>query len=229
MFSPWEPRGIWEDNSRRVAPPSINGILVAGANRTRQRGCIEDRMSVNLRNKRENKSLPIEMEELIDAERLLLKSYRRWVVGMQLCDNQYLKSVWIDLSTAFGVKSAQSIIGGLQSVIAAIGGASRRPIRLYPLCCVFVCADELLFLCLISACQSRNHFLARCTANWIVSANGTSDLIEGCRRIAEALTEKDIVLPIRTDQQQSAAGEVFNETNQFNCAPPQLRVVEGGA
>jgi len=204
-------------------------MLFAGANRKRRPGIIEDRMSANLRNQRKNNSIPIEMEELIDAERLLLRSYRRWVVGMQLCDDQNLKSVWIDLSTAFGVKSARSIIGGLQSVIVALSGASRRPIRLYPLCCVYVCADELSFLCLISACQSRNHFLARCTASWIVSTNGTADLIEGCRQIAEVLTEKDIVLPIRTDQQQFPAGEDFNGTDPLDFHSPQLRVVQGRA
>ena len=140
------------------------------------------------------------MQELSEIERTLIRSYRRWIAGMRMNDERYWNVVWMELSSFLGDQSARSILGGLLGLIAAIGSYSRRPVRLHPPCCGYVCAEELLILSLIGACQRKNYSLSRRRAEWLVSANGIAILLEGGQQIASALKMIEIKLPNRLQQ-----------------------------
>ena len=168
-----------------------------------------------------------QMRDLAESERLIIDIYRRWIAGMRSNDNRHWSVVWMELSDAFGIKSARAILGGLQSVILGIGSSSRRPVRLHPPCCGFVCPDELLVINLVWACQSGNYALARSTAEWMVSCNGRASLLEGGRRIADALTEREILLPERVSQNTKTKHRSFTAFGS-GIVKPQLRAIVGG-
>lgn len=176
-------------------------------------------MHGNLLGRQKEKSLPTQMQELSEVEKTLIRSYRRWIAGMRMNDERYWSVVWTELSSFLDDQSARSILGGLLSQIAAIGSFSRRPVRLHPPCCGYVCVDELLILSLISACQRRNYSLARRRAEWLVSANGIAILLEGGQRIASALKTKEIELPNRPHQDGA--------DTEIGSAALSLRVVAG--
>ena len=176
-------------------------------------------MHGNLPDRQKEKSLPTQMQELSEVEKTLIRSYRRWIAGMRMNDERYWSVVWTELSSFLDDQSARLILGGLLSLIAAIGNFSRRPVRLHPPCCGYVCEDELLILSLIGACQRRNHSLSRRRAEWLVSANGIAILLEGGQRIASALKMKEIELPNRTNQNGA--------DTEIDSGALRLRVVAG--
>ena len=167
------------------------------------------------------------MQDLTESERLIIDIYRRWIAGMRSNDDRHWSVVWMELSDAFGIKSARAILGGLQSVIAGIGSSSRRPVQLHPPCCGFVCPDELLVINLVGACQRRNYALARSTAEWMVSCDGRASLLEGGRRIADALTEREILLPERVSEKTKTKQNSFT-TFGSDIVKPTLRAIVGG-
>ncbi|PPR61339.1 MAG: hypothetical protein CFH10_01191 [Alphaproteobacteria bacterium MarineAlpha4_Bin2] len=185
-------------------------------------------MRRKLPDKEEESLTPTRMQELVEIESLLIRSYRRWIAGMRLNDERYWSVVWVELSGALGNQSARTILGGLQSLIVGIGNNSRRSLRIYPPCCGFICTDELLILTLISAHQQRHHSRARSTAEWIVSTNGISVLLAGSRRIADTLTAREIILPNRIRQRIDVFNSSANVDTDSKAVRPQLRVVDGG-
>ncbi len=137
------------------------------------------------------------MEDLSAPEQLLICTYRRWIVGMRTNNEAQWNLAWSDLAECMGSRTTQSILSGLQSIILGIGTYARRPARLHPPCCGFVGADEISFITLIGACQRREHKLSRRIAEWMVTRNGTANMLEGAGRIANALAEREIYLPDR--------------------------------
>ena len=191
------------------------------------RGNVEVYMRPDLPNLR-NDTFPLtRMQDLAESERLIIDIYRRWIAGMRSNDDRHWSVVWTELSGSLGMKSARAILGGLQSVIAGIGSSSRRPVQLHPPCCGFVCLDELLVINLVGACQRRNYALARSTAEWMVSCNGRASLLEGGRRIADALTEREILLPERVSQTTKTKHRPFTAFGS-GIVKPQLRAIVGG-
>lgn len=170
---------------------------------------------------------PTRMQELGEVESLLIRSYRRWIAGMRSNDERYWSVVWVELSGSLGTQSAKTILGGLQGLIVAIGNYSRRPLRIYAPCCGYICSDELLILTLICACQRRHDTLSHSTAEWIVSSNGMPVLLEGSRRIANALVEREIILPVRLRQPTDDCGNPANLDTNGRIEAPHLRVVDG--
>ena len=104
---------------------------------------------------------PSSLTELSESERLLVWSYRRWIVGMRTREEIHWTLVWREVSCIFGADSVRSVLGGLQSMIAEIGLYGRRTLRLHPPCCGHICTDEFSIVALIGACQRRDYRTAR--------------------------------------------------------------------
>lgn len=141
---------------------------------------------------------PTRMQELSEGERLVVWSYRRWVVGMQTHEEGHWIRVWRELGCVLGTESARATLGGLQRMIREVAMHARRPVRLHPPCCGMICADELSLVALIAACQRRDHQQARRLAEWLVRAEGVGDLIEAGRIVADAMAGQRQLLPDRT-------------------------------
>jgi hypothetical protein len=153
---------------------------------------------------------PSRLTSLSESERLLVCSYRRWIVGMRTREETHWALVWREVSCIFGVNSVRSVLGGLQSIIAGIVLHARRPLRLHPPCCGYICTDEFSIIALIGACQRRDYRTARGITEWLVRADGMSGVLEGAGRIAKALSKHRLYLPDRSlrhnEQETSRSG-----------------------
>ena len=131
------------DSPRRAASHSPKEIRTDAKLKSSE-GIFKINMHGKLACRQKDNSLPTQMQEPSKIKRTLIRSYRRWITGMRMNDGRYWSVVWTELSNFLGEQSARSTLGGLLSLIAAIGNFSRRPFRLHPPCCGHVCADELL-------------------------------------------------------------------------------------
>ena len=164
-----------------------------------------------------DKIAPSSLEELSESERLLVWSYRRWIVGMRTHEEIHWTLVWREVSCIFGADSVRSVLGGLQSMIAGVGLYSRRRLRLHPPCCGHICTDEFSIVALIGACQRRDYRTARGIAEWLVREEGMSGVLEGAGRIATVLSEHRLYLPDRSSRQNelnTIDAEVSSESQE---------------
>lgn len=145
----------------------------------------------------ESQTVPHRMQEATETERLLIWSYRRWVLGMRTHEEGHWMRVWRELNCCFGKETARTILSGLQGIISGIGNHARRSVRIHPPCCGFICPDEMSVVTLVAACQRRNYPTARRIAEWLVRDEGMSGLLEGAGRIASALNANRRYLPDR--------------------------------
>jgi hypothetical protein len=172
---------------------------------------------------------PGRLTELSESERLLVWSYRRWIVGMRTREEIHWTLVWREVSCIFGEDSVRSVLGGLQSIIAGIGLHARRRLRLHPPCCGYICTDEFLIIALIGACQRRDYRTARGIAEWLVREDGMSGVLEGAGRIATALSEYDFYLPdrsLRHNKQNMIVGDASPKSQEGPSAPAQYAAPE---
>ncbi len=164
-----------------------------------------------------DKIAPSSLEQLSESERLLVWSYRRWIVGMRTHEEIHWTLVWREVSCIFGADSVRSVLGGLQSMIAGFGLYSRRRLRLHPPCCGHICTDEFSIVALIGACQRRDYRTARGIAEWLVREEGMSGVLEGAGRIATVLSEHRLYLPDRSSRQNelnTIDAEVSSESQE---------------
>ena len=165
---------------------------------------------------------PMAMQALSEGERLVVWSYRRWVIGMQTHEEGHWIRVWRELGCVLGVDGARNALAGLQRMIREVALHARRPVRLHPPCCGVVCADELSVVNLVASCQAGHHAHARRIAEWIVRTDGVGDLIEAGRILGEALAERGIRLPgrARTDTGMANWAGLETDTGPSGLATP---------
>ena len=169
-----------------------------------------------------DETTPSRLKDLSESERLLVWSYRRWIVGMRTREEIHWTLAWREVSCIFGADSVRSVLGGLQSIIAGIGLHARRTLRLHPPCCGYICTDEFSIIALIGACQRRDYQTARGIAEWLVREDGISGILEGAGRIAAALSEHRLYLPdrsLRHNEQNAIVGDASLKSQEGSSAP----------
>jgi hypothetical protein len=169
-----------------------------------------------------DETTPSRLKDLSESERLLVWSYRRWIVGMRTREEIHWTLAWREVSCIFGADSVRSVLGGLQSIIAGIGLHARRTLRLHPPCCGYICTDEFSIIALIGACQRRDYQTARGIAEWLVREDGISGILEGAGRIATALSEHRLYLPdrsLRHNEQNEIVGDASLKSQEGSSTP----------
>ncbi len=154
--------------------------------------------------------MPRELSELAEAEAVVLRALRRWIVGSSSKDPRLWSLAWNDLAVAFGAEPGREILTALIGMVREICGYARRPIEYHLPCCPCVCADEVCILALLSACQRAETRAAHGLAEWLVLREGTPDLLESARRLATVLASQGCRLPDRS-------------TSAVKHVPPALR------
>ncbi len=96
--------------------------------------------------------MPRELLELAEAEAVVLRALRRWIVGSSSKDPRLWSLAWNDLAVSFGSEPGREILTALIGMVREICGYARRPIEYHQPCCPRVCADEVCILALVGAC-----------------------------------------------------------------------------
>jgi len=142
--------------------------------------------------------MPRELSELAEAEAVVLRALRRWIVGSCSKDPRLWSLAWNDLAVAFGTEPGRDALTALIGMLREICSYARRPIEYHQPCCPCVCADEVCILALLGACQRAEMQAARGLAEWLVLREGAPGLLEAARGLATVLAAQDCRLPDRS-------------------------------
>jgi hypothetical protein len=149
---------------------------------------------------------PTSMQELEDAERFLVWSFRRWALGLARNDGGQWSLVWNGFARRFGSRDGRAALGGLATLMGALGEHARRAVRHHQPCCPCLGADEAWLVSFVGACQRGERSRARLLAEWMVAGAGVGDLLAAGLRLAAALDAHAMALPARGRDGRPAGG-----------------------
>ena len=130
---------------------------------------------------------PQSLSELGEAEALLLRSLRHWIVGLHHGDHDAWSMAWNALARSLGSRQARDAMGALSALVSALCGHARRRIAYHQPCCACLGPDEACLLALVTDCQAGELEAAKLRAAWLVEAAGVPVLLEASGRLAAAL------------------------------------------
>jgi hypothetical protein len=130
---------------------------------------------------------PREVEEISYAEYLLVRSWRRFVLGHGPCPL---------LAGAFGGPGrGEDILHTLAVFLQALGAGSRHPLSVGHPGCIELTADEAQMLAMLAAMQARHAALFDAHLCWLVRPECRKAVTVAARILARLLSLERIRLP----------------------------------
>lgn len=145
---------------------------------------------------------PQSLAELGEAEALLLRSLRHWIVGLHHGDHDAWSMAWSELASGLGIERARDALGALSALINGLCGHARRRIAYHQPCCHCLGPDEACLLALVTDCQQGNRDAAELRAAWLVGSAGLPAVIEAAEEIAANFAAKGFRLTRRPEARQ---------------------------
>ncbi len=136
---------------------------------------------------------PTSVQELTEAERLVLWAFRRWVGGPE-----HLPMLAREFDRQFRRDDARPALIALDAALTVLSRRARRTITYHQPCCACLGADEVCFLSIVAAAQAGAANAARAMANWLVRDDGVASFIQSLDDFAECLADSGHDLPYRT-------------------------------
>lgn len=146
------------------------------------------------------------MADLEPGEEILVRAFRRWVLGLRENTGEQWSSVWNDFARRFGARDAKEALTGLAGIVKGLQCHARRTIHHHHPCCPRLHADEVSIVCFVAACQDRRTRSVRALAEWMVHLDGVGDLLAGGLSVAGILGRHALRLPQRPGGVAGAAG-----------------------
>jgi len=128
---------------------------------------------------------PAETALLDRCDRLVVWSFRHWIVGFS--DQRHWSLVWRELSRRFGRNMASEGVTALSAVVRTICGYARRNVTYHQPCCPCLAADEYRIVAFIAACRQGEWARAEGLAEWIVAQDGVGDLVAAGTQLVRAM------------------------------------------
>ena len=141
---------------------------------------------------------PATTAELDPSEIIVVRAFRRWVLGLQHNDGGHWTMVWNDFARQFGATDGKEALSGFAGLVKGLQCHARRTIRHHRPCCACLGTDEISLLCLVAACQNGRPGLARSLAEWLVRPEGAGELLQAGTRLAQVMRRHNLHLPART-------------------------------
>lgn len=146
---------------------------------------------------------PQRLSELGDAEALLLRSLRHWIVGLHHGDHDAWSMAWNALARSLGSIQARDAMAALSALVSTLCGHARRRIAYHQPCCSCLGPDEACLLALVTDCQAGELEAAKLRAAWLVDAAGVAELLEAADLLAESLATRGYRLTRRPEARPS--------------------------
>lgn len=148
---------------------------------------------------------PTSVQELAEAERLVLWSFRRWVSGPE-----QLPMLAREFDRQFRRSEAQPALLALDAALTGLSRHARRTIVYHQPCCPCLGADEVCFVSIVAALQGGAPQAARAMAQWLVRAPGLEAFVTPLDDFAACLTGSGLDLPYRTRQRAPLEQQAFH-------------------
>jgi hypothetical protein len=135
--------------------------------------------------------------DLNACERLLLRCFRQWTIGLMRSDPAALEATWNELASALGPGQARSALDALSSLVFRLAGAARRTILHHHPCCPRLTLDEGRLIDMVAACQHSRRTRAERAAALLAGGGDVEAVLESAEGLAEALLNSGRTLPDR--------------------------------
>lgn len=139
---------------------------------------------------------PTSMADLGDAERFVVWSFRRWLLGLRHNDGGHWNLVRYEFDSQLGAQDGKAALANFARLVRSLQVHARRPVRHHQPCCPCLGADETWVVGLIAACQRGHADLAVCLAARMVGAEGADDLLAAATGLGEAMGAHALRLPL---------------------------------
>lgn len=136
---------------------------------------------------------PTTVQELAEAERLVLWAFRRWISGPQ-----HLPMLAREFDRQFRRCDARPALVALDAALSVLSRQARRTIVYHQPCCSCLGADEVCFLAIVAAAQAGAGNASRAMAGWLVRGEGVQAFLQALDGFAECLSGSGHDLPYRT-------------------------------
>ena len=146
---------------------------------------------------------PTSMDDLDAAERLIVWSFRRWVIGLRENRAEHWSFVWNEFTRQFGAGAGKEALSGFAALMKGVQCYARRTLHYHQPCCPCLGDDEVSVMRLVAACQSQQLLRARSIAEWLVAPEAVGELLQGGTQLAHIMRKHALILP------QRAGGEVL--------------------
>jgi len=158
------------------------------------------------------------MRELGDAERFVVWSFRRWVLGLRQNDGGHWDFVWHEFEKQLGTDDGKLALASFARLVGSLQCHARRPICHHQPCCACLGTDEVWLVCVVAACQLRRERLAGDLIAWIVAPEGAETLLEAGLRLGELMRGHALHVPLRVGRAPSGRHAPWAEMS----APPRF-------
>lgn len=140
---------------------------------------------------------PTALAELASGERLIVRAFRHWVVGLEGQAGHHWSLVWNDFARSLGARDGRRALTAWSALVRHLQGAARRTIRYHHPGCPCLGPDEVALVAFLAACQGDDRRLARGLAEWLVTPEAAGGLLQVGLVIADCLREHAVALPAR--------------------------------
>lgn len=147
---------------------------------------------------------PTAFAELDPAERFIVWSFRRWVLGWSQGNADHWSLVWAEFNRQFGDQEGKTATAAFAGLIDVLRWRARRPIHHHQPCCPCLAADEICILVLVAAAQHGQRDLARAVAGWLVTPEAVGALADAGANLAHCMSQHGLALPERASRGTSA-------------------------
>lgn len=133
---------------------------------------------------------PASMSELAQSERLIVRAYRHWVLGLRENAGEHWSLVWSELARELGPAEGGVALSAFAALVLELQRDARRTLYHHQPYCPCLCADELALVGLLNACQQGKWLRARALAEELVNADAVGSLLDAGSRFTLALARR---------------------------------------
>ncbi len=142
---------------------------------------------------------PTTIDELEPAERLVVLSFRRFVLGHSGRHRHLRMRIQHELFASLGNGDGEMALVFLGRLVRCLRGHARRAFSLHAPCYPGLGVDEAWVVCLVAACQNGQPHLARALARWMIKPSAYDDLMHVSIGFARILRRNAVTLSLRVD------------------------------
>ncbi|SLN45648.1 hypothetical protein [Oceanibacterium hippocampi] len=136
-----------------------------------------------------------DVDALSDNERLLIRSFRHWIIGFLSRDSQQMSLARQSYLPRLGEASSRAARDAMQMLVRSLAGAASRRISYAPPSCAVLSDDEQRLLRLVSACQEGNGNKAEATIVELTGSGPAAPVLAAASCLAAVLHDNDMLLP----------------------------------
>ena len=141
---------------------------------------------------------PALMADLSHAERFIVWSFRRWLLGLRDNNARHWAFVWYEFDAQLGDLDGKAALANFAKLTKELQCHALKTIHHHQPCCPYLGDDEAGIIQLVAACQGGHRQVARSLARSMVQSTACNAMLEAGERLAYLMHRHALHLPHRS-------------------------------